>query len=87
VIRRESASAARARRRATYGPIDDHEARATVRAALEAYSTRHGANAAGALASALAGECFARVQPAANARAAASALFKALTIEKPGEEL
>jgi hypothetical protein len=87
VIRRESASAARARRRAAYGPIDDHEARATVRAALEAYAARHGANAAGALASALAGDCFARVQPAVHARAAASALFKALTIENPGEEV
>jgi len=87
VIRRESVSAARARRRAAYGPIDDHEARAAVRAALEAYVARHGAPAAGALASALAGDCFARVQPKASARAAASALFKPLALENPGEEV
>jgi hypothetical protein len=87
VIRRQSVSAARARRRAAYGPIDDHEARAAVRAALDAYAARHGAPAAGALASALAGDCFARVRPAASARMAASALFKSIAIENPGEEV
>jgi hypothetical protein len=87
VIRRESVSAARARRRAAYGPIDDHEARAAVRAALDAYAARHGAPAAGALASALAGDCFARVQPRASARAAASALFRALPMKNPGDEV
>jgi hypothetical protein len=87
VIRRESVSAARARRRAAYGPIDDHEARAAVRAALDAYAARHGAPAAGALASALAGECFARVQPKALARAAATALFKIRPVQNPGEEV
>jgi len=76
VIRREAGSAARARRRAVFGPIDDHEARAAVRAALEVYAARHGPSAAGALASALAGDCFARVRPGATARAAACALFK-----------
>jgi hypothetical protein len=87
VIRRQSVSAARARRRAAYGPIDDHEARAAVRAALEAYAARHGAPAAGALASALAGDCFARVQPRASVRAAASALFAARPIQNPGDEV
>jgi hypothetical protein len=87
VIRRESVSAARARRRAAYGPIDDHEARAAVRAALEAYAARHGAPAAGVLASALAGDCFARVQPRASARAAAAALFKTRPIETPGDDV
>jgi hypothetical protein len=87
VIRRESVSAARARRRAAYRPIDDHEARAAVRSALDAYAARHGAPAAGALASALAGDCFARVQPKAPARAAACALFKALPIENQGDEV
>jgi len=76
VIRRAAVSAARTRRRAAYGPIDDHEARAAVKAALEVYAARHGAHAAGALASALAGDCFARVRPADAARAAALALFK-----------
>jgi hypothetical protein len=87
VIRRQSVSAARVRRRAAYGPIDDHEARAAVRAALDAYAARHGAPAAGALASALAGDCFARVQPKASARAAATALFKALALDNPGNEV
>ncbi len=87
VIRRQTVSAARPRRRAAYGPIDDHEARAAVRAALNAYAGRHGAHAAGALASALAGECFARIQPKASARAAACALFKPLAIENQGEEV
>jgi hypothetical protein len=76
VIRRQATSAARTRRRAAYGPTDDREARAAVKAALEAYAARHGAHAAGALASALAGDCFARVRPAATARVAALALFK-----------
>jgi len=87
VIRRQAVSAARARRRAAYGPINDHEARAAVRAALDAYAGRHGAHAAGALASALAGECFARIQPKASARAAACALFKPLAIENQGEKV
>jgi hypothetical protein len=87
VIRRQTVSAARARRRAAYGPVDDHEARAAVRSALDAYAARHGANAAGALASALAGDCFAQVRPGANARAAASALFKPTAIANPGEEV
>ncbi len=87
VIRRERVSAARARRRAAYGPIDDQEARAAVRAALDAYAARHGATAAGALASARAGDCFARVQPKALARAAASALFKPPVLENQGEEV
>jgi len=87
VIRRQSVSAARARRRAAYGPIDDHETRAIVRAALDAYAARHGASAAGALASALAGDWFARVQSKASARAAASALFKPRPIDTPGGEV
>jgi len=87
VIRRQAVSAARSRRRAAYTPVDDHEARAAVRAALDAYAARHGAPAAGALASALAGDCFARVQAKASARAAASALFKPLVIANPGEEV
>jgi len=87
VIRRQAVSAARSRRRAVYAPVDDHEARAAVRAALDAYAARHGAPAAGALASALAGDCFARVQTKVSARAAASALFKPLVIESPGEEV
>ncbi len=87
VIRRQSVSAARARRRAAYGPIDDQEARTAVRAALDQYAARHGVHAAGALASALAGDCFARAQPKAIARAAASALFKALPTQTQGEEL
>jgi len=87
VIRRQTISAARARRRAAYGPIDDHEARAAVRAALDAYAARHGAPAAGALACALAGDCFARVAPKASARAAASALFKTPANANPGEEV
>jgi hypothetical protein len=87
VIRRQTASAARSRRRAGYGPIADHEARAAVRTALDAYAARHGALAAGALASALAGDCFARVQPKATARAAAAALFKAAPIDTQGEKV
>jgi len=87
VIRRERASAARARRRAAYGPIDDHEARSAVRAALDAYAARHGETAAGALASALAGECFGRVRPADQARAAAAALFTPRPVQVPGEEV
>jgi hypothetical protein len=87
VIRRQSAGAARARRRAAYGPIDDHQARAAVRAALEVYIARHGAPAAGALASALAGDCFARAEPKAAARAAAAALFKAPLNKIEGEEV
>ncbi len=87
VIRRERVSAARARRRAAYGPIDDREARAAVRAALDAYAARHGAPAAGALASALAGDCFARAQPKLAARAAAAALFKTLPHKAQGDTL
>jgi len=86
VIRRQAVSAARARRRAVYGPIDDQEARAAVRAALEIYAARHGAHAAGALASALAGDCFARVRPADAAHAAACALFKPRPNVRPGED-
>jgi hypothetical protein len=72
LIGRQTAAAAKARRR---GP-NDREARAAVKVALETYAIRHGAHAAGALASALAGDWFTRVDPSQSARAAACALFK-----------
>jgi hypothetical protein len=87
LIRRQSAGAARARRRAAYGPIDDHDARAAVQAALDAYIARHGAPAAAALAAALAGACFARTEPKAAARAAAAALFKSQPSQIEGDEV
>lgn len=66
---------ARRRQAARRRPSDKAE-RCAVEQAVVAYETAHGAHAAGALAAALAGDCFARAHPKAKVRAAAEALFR-----------